>query len=58
MYSGINLLWGHLEVTQEAHKYESHQEKVETGIKNKNYRLERKNLGRTRGPKIVHADMK
>lgn len=40
------------------HAYESHREKEEAGIKNKNYRLEKKILVRTKWLKIVYTNMK
>lgn len=54
----MSLFWDHLEVIQEVHEYESHSEKGETSLKNKNYRLKKKVLVRTRWLKIVYTNMK
>lgn len=44
----INLFWDHLEVIQQAHEYKSYSEKGETGLRNKNYRLEKKNFSKNK----------
>lgn len=48
----------HLKEIQQAHEYESHCEKGKAGVKNKNDRLLKKTLVRTKWLKIVYTNMK